>query len=319
MKMNNTKKSKKYYWIKLTDHFLESEKVDYLVSQDSGNGFVYVVLYQCLCLKFINTNGRFETKVGEMIVKCDLAKLQRDLKWFTLAQIQSGFKFFSEIGLIYHDEDGVLKIYEFERLIGSETYGAVEKRDQRKRLPQPIDKGIDNVYVDIRDKRLDIRDIDIRYKSIEIEESSNESSSNKDRTRYNEIKANGFAGELFLKLVDSGYVSLYELDTNDYIKFLKELLSQYEVVDIKIKVEYFLRVTCHYLPIGKDKQDKPIFGYRYKEENQIGNKFLYFKTTITNAFNPKEYLTEQGQLELQKIMDELGQEDTDTDDDSLPF
>ena len=141
-----------------------------------------------------------------------------------------------------------------------------------------------------------------------------------DITRYNEIKANGFAGELFLKLVDSGYVSLYELDTNDYIKFLKELLSQYEVVDIKIKVEYFLRVTCHYLPIGKDKQDKPIFGYRYKEENQIGNKFLYFKTTITNAFNPKEYLTEQEQLELQKIMDELGQEDTDTDDDdSLPF
>ena len=320
MKMNNTKKSKKYYWIKLTDHFLESEKVDYLVSQDSGNGFVYVVLYQCLCLKFINTNGRFETKVGEMIVKCDLAKLQRDLKWFTLAQIQSGFKFFSEIGLIYHDEDGVLKIYEFERLIGSETYGAVEKREQRKRLPQPIDKGIDNVYVDIRDKRLDIRDIDIRYKSIEIEESSNESSS-KDITRYNEIKANGFAGTLFLKLVDCDYVSLYELDTDDYIDFFKELLNQQEVIDIKIKLEYFIHAVGHLLQVGTDKQDKPIYRWKYIEENQIGNKFLYLKTTITNAFNPKEYLSEEEQRELKEIIAAYKgeSESGEDDDDSLPF
>ena len=138
--MTNENKSKKYYWIKLTDHFLTSEKVDFLVSKDGGNGFVYVVLYQCLCLKFINTDGRFETKIGEVIVKCDLAKLQRDLKWFTLSQIQDGFKYFAEIGLVYHDEDGVLKITNFDRLIGCETYGALEKREQRAKSQEIVER-----------------------------------------------------------------------------------------------------------------------------------------------------------------------------------
>lgn len=143
-----------------------------------------------------------------------------------------------------------------------------------------------------------------------------------DINRYNEIKANGFAGELFFRLVECEYVSVYDLDTDQYIKFFKELLDQYEVVDIKIKLLYFIKVTCHYLPIGEDKQGKKIFGYVYKEENQIGNKFVYFQTTINNAFSPKEYLSPEEQEELQRITNEYQGGDTDTnedDDDSLPF
>jgi hypothetical protein len=54
--MNNANKKKRYHWFKLTEDFLSSEKVDYLVSQDSGNGFAYVMIYQCLCLLAINTS-----------------------------------------------------------------------------------------------------------------------------------------------------------------------------------------------------------------------------------------------------------------------
>lgn len=303
------KDNERYYWFKLKDSLLTSEKVDFLMRQKGGSD--YVVLYQCLCLKLVNNDGVLAVKLGDDIyVPYSVEKIQGETKgWFSIDTIRVALELFKKLGLIYQLDNGFLRITDFEELIGSETHAAERMRITRA----------NNGRTKSEHCSLDIRDEDIREESIDIRESNIREITN-DKTRYNEIKANGFAGELFLKLVDSGYVSLYELDTNDYIKFLKELLSQYEVVDIKIKVEYFLRVTCHYLPIGKDKQDKPIFGYRYKEENQIGNKFLYFKTTITNAFNPKEYLTEQEQLELQKIMDELGQENTDTDDDdSLPF
>ena len=126
---------------------------------------------------------------------------------------------------------------------------------------------------------------------------------------------------MFLKLVDCDYVSLYELDTDDYIDFFQELLNQQEVIDIKIKLEYFIHAVGHLLQVGTDKQDKPIYRWKYIEENQIGNKFLYLKTTITNAFNPKEYLSEEEQRELEEIIAAYKgeSESGEDDDDSLPF
>lgn len=49
---------KRYYWIKLKESFLNSDAVDFLMSQKDGAN--YVVLYQVLCLKTINTGGRLE-------------------------------------------------------------------------------------------------------------------------------------------------------------------------------------------------------------------------------------------------------------------
>ena len=45
---------KKFYWIKLRTSFLDSEKIDFLLSQK--NGANYVVIYQMLCLKTINSD-----------------------------------------------------------------------------------------------------------------------------------------------------------------------------------------------------------------------------------------------------------------------
>lgn len=54
---------KRYYWIKLKDSFMNSEVVDFLMSQP--NGASYVVLYQMLCLKTINTDGRLTCQIGD--------------------------------------------------------------------------------------------------------------------------------------------------------------------------------------------------------------------------------------------------------------
>lgn len=57
---------KRYYWMKLKESFMTSDTIDYFMSQSSGAN--YVVLYQMLCLKTINTDGRLSRQIGEVII-----------------------------------------------------------------------------------------------------------------------------------------------------------------------------------------------------------------------------------------------------------
>ena len=97
---------KRYYWMKLKDSFMTSDTIDYFMSQPDGAN--YVVLYQMLCLKTINTDGRLSRQIGEIIIPYDIPKIQRDLKWFTADTIRVALELFKAFGLIYEDVDGRL-------------------------------------------------------------------------------------------------------------------------------------------------------------------------------------------------------------------
>ena len=161
----------RYYWIKLTDKFLTSDTVDFLMSQKDGAN--YVVLYQMLCLKSINNNGELSRQIGELIIPFDEEKIQRDTKHFSIDTIRVAMELYKKLGLIYVQDNGILKISNFERLVGSECSSAERVREyrERKRLLQcNTDVTQDK---DIRDKILDIRgkDIDIEKKtSIDVKE-----------------------------------------------------------------------------------------------------------------------------------------------------
>lgn len=160
---------KRYYWMKLKDSFMTSETVDFLMSQP--NGANYVVLYQMLCLKTINTEGRFERQIGAVLIPYDIEKIQRDTKWFSIDTIRIALNLYMQLGLIYTDENGVMVIANHKDLVGSETDWAAKKSRQRLNacnapsLPSADndrDTGGDNVPPDVptenRDKREDIRD-----------------------------------------------------------------------------------------------------------------------------------------------------------------
>ena len=135
-------KDKKFYWIKLRQSLLTSEKVDFLMSQK--NGAYYVVLYQCLCLKTINSAGELANKVGELIIPFDEQKIERECKWFDIDTIRVAMSLYKKLGLIYEQENGILKIADFEDLVGSETYWAKQKRLQRDKK-EIIGQSLDNV------------------------------------------------------------------------------------------------------------------------------------------------------------------------------
>lgn len=120
----------RFYWIKLTDRFMTSDTVDFLMEQKDGAN--YVVIYQMLCLKTVNNDGCLSRSIGEMIIPYDEEKIQRDLKWFSIDTIRVAMNLYKRLGLIYEQEDGVLRITDFDNLVGSQTVSAFKKQEQLK-------------------------------------------------------------------------------------------------------------------------------------------------------------------------------------------
>lgn len=134
---------KRFYWIKLKDSFMSSDEIDYLMSQPDGAN--YVVLYQMLCLKTINTGGCLVSQIGEMLIPYNAEKIQRECKWFSLATVRVALSVYKQIGLIFESPDGILTISNYSDIVGSETDYSAQKRLQRENRRRQIPvKGADN-------------------------------------------------------------------------------------------------------------------------------------------------------------------------------
>lgn len=165
---------KRYYWMKLKESFMTSDTIDYFMSQP--NGANYVVLYQMLCLKTINTDGRLSRQIGEIIIPYDVEKIQRDCKWFSVDTIRVALKLYQSVGLIFEDVDGVLVLADHQNLVGSETNWAEQKRKQKLNaeekaaLPsgEKVENRVEIFHPENRDKRTDKRDKEKRYEDVEI-------------------------------------------------------------------------------------------------------------------------------------------------------
>lgn len=152
----------KYYWIKLKQSLMTSKAVDFLMSQKDGAN--YVVLYQCLCLKTVNQDGELADRIGEIIIPFDEYKIQRETKWFSIDTIRVAMTLYKKLGLIYEQEDGILKITDFEDLVGSQTISAYKKELQ---LKGRVEKGVE--FFPPRDRYIDNKSIDIDIKKEEKE------------------------------------------------------------------------------------------------------------------------------------------------------
>lgn len=120
---------KRYYWIKLKTDFFNQDAIDFLMDQE--NGCEYVVLYQMLCLQTANNNGKMATEIGEVIAPFDIKKIVRDTKYFDVDTVIVALELFTQLGLIYRQEDNVLQIANFDELVGSECASAHRVRKHR--------------------------------------------------------------------------------------------------------------------------------------------------------------------------------------------
>lgn len=193
--------NKKFYWIKLKTDFFNTEQIDFLMSQE--NGCQYVVLYQMLCLNTANNNGRLATSIGEMIVPYNIDKITRDTKYFNTDTVIVALELFKKLGLVYEEEHNILKISNFDEMVGSESKWAEKKRIYRKKQKQlSLGQGEDIV-------RQEYRDID-KEKDIEKEV----------KHKYGEYQN--------VKLTEKEYNSLvseYGSSTDEIITYLDEYIE----------------------------------------------------------------------------------------------
>ena len=158
--------SSRYYWIKIKTNFLTSKRVDFLMRQKDGAN--YVVLYQSLCLLAVNSDGVLADKIGEYIIPFDPVKIQGETKnWFSIDTIRVGLEMFQKLGLIYKMEDGVLKLTNFNDIVGSETYAAERMRLSKQSETAKIGrKPGENFSQENRVKSIDTRYLDTREEEI---------------------------------------------------------------------------------------------------------------------------------------------------------
>jgi hypothetical protein len=119
-----------------------------------------------LCLNTANNDGKLATNIGEMIVPYDVNKIVRDTKYFDFDTVTVALELFKKLGLVYEEEDRILKITNFNEMVGSETSGAKRVREHRERkkalqcnknVTQEIEIDIDiEKDIDNRDKIIDI-------------------------------------------------------------------------------------------------------------------------------------------------------------------
>lgn len=160
--------NKKFYWIKLKTDFFSQETIDFLMSQP--NGCQYVVLYQMLCLKTANNDGTLATNIGEMIVPYDVSKIVRDTKYFDFDTVTIALGLFKQLGLIYEGNENILKISDFDNMVGFESQWAEKKRAYREKKRQLTEKVEDNkkdIQEDNVRQEYRVKSIELREKSIE--------------------------------------------------------------------------------------------------------------------------------------------------------
>ncbi len=267
---------KRFYWIKLKTDFFNREDIDFLLSQE--NGCQYVVLYQMLCLNTANNNGLLENKINEVIIPYDIKKIVRDTKYFDYDTIVVALELFKKLGLIYEEENKILKISSFEDMVGSEAGNANAQRQKRYRERQKqiklqsVTPGVTKNNEEYRDKSIEYRDID--NKSIDnkykyIVEYLNKktgkhfkTSSNKTKTLIKARLNEGYKEEDFIKVID--------IKTNEWLK---------------TKMEQYLR-------------PETLFSNKFEGYlNQSSNTPSWFNKEIE-----KEEVSDEELKELQEIM-----------------
>lgn len=259
----------RYYWIKLTDHFLTSDTVDFLLSQK--NGANYVVLYQMLCLKSVNSNGLLARQIGEIIVPYDVEKIQRDCKHFDIDTVRVALELYKKLGLVYEQQDGMLQIANFERLVGSQTISAEKKQIQIANRQSGKQGGtkVENFPPDIkilRDKEIDNKEIDIKdikEKDINVEKESptDKPSSPAPKHKYGQYKN--------VLLTEKEYNTLIGMtDGKEAIEFLSEYR---EYKGYKAKSDYLAirKWVFNALKEQRTKQGKANFTERQYTKEQL--------------------------------------------------
>ncbi|MGM9519550.1 MAG: phage replisome organizer N-terminal domain-containing protein [Phascolarctobacterium sp.] len=172
----------KYYWLKLKEDFFQQEAIEWL--EEQKNGKEYSLFYLKLCLKSLQNAGTLVRQIGTKTIPYTVKKLA-EVTNTTLVIAKEALEALMDIGLVIERNDGALFIPGLAEMVGSEASNANALRQKRYRDRHKSYEGVTNSNaqrnasnnnsntssvtnsnVDIRDKRLEIRNYDDDNNSI---------------------------------------------------------------------------------------------------------------------------------------------------------
>lgn len=289
---------KKYYWIRLKTNFFSQEIIDFLLSQK--NGCQYVVLYQMLCLNTANSDGALVTNINEMLVPYDINKIVRDTKYFDFDTVSVALELFKKLGLIYEEQDGILKITNYSEMVGSESGNANAQRQKRfrERKKQELLSVTENNVTSVtdsvtenneeyRDKSIENRDIDIKEtltnvsvkkcSEQDVKENDNESPEVA-KPKAKKPKKNKYGDYSHVLLTEEEYLKLHKdyPNADEIIQYLDSYIE-----------EKGYKANSHYLSIKRWVVNA------VKEDNRRskGNRY-----THTKSLPP--YMNDNGEVDI---------------------
>lgn len=305
---------KTYYWMRLKESFLNSDTVDFFMSQP--NGANYVVLYQALCLKTINTEGRLSRQIGDIIIPYDIEKIRRDCKWFSADTIRVALEYYKRFGLIYEDVDGTLVMADHHNLVGKATDYADQKKAQRiKNAEKPkllADGGVDNVHSNVHTEYRDIesRDIDTPLYP------PTGGQKGKHRPDVEPKPEDKFSGEL-LDAVNSWLDYKWERNKSNYYKDTgyKSLITQlgncardYGEAAVAQVIRYSMANNYQGICFGELKKGARMPESLYERESMAYRAAKYFADQKLADYPDRSQPTEEDLQKWAKVLDEMHRE-----------
>lgn len=149
---------KRYYWLKLKKDFFKRHDIKIIESMPNGKD--YVLFYLKLLVESVDHNGnlRFNDTIpyDENMLSV-ITNTNIDI-------VKSAMKLFTELKMVEILEDSTIFMREVEKMLGSETYWAEQKRLQRNNEIKTIGQSPENVQSmsNMSNQEIDIeKDIDI--------------------------------------------------------------------------------------------------------------------------------------------------------------
>ena len=123
-------KDKRYYWLRLKRDFFKRHDIQIIESMPNGKD--YILFYLKLLCESVDHEGnlRFSEQIpyNEQML-ATITNTNVDI-------VRSAIKIFSELRMMEVMDDGTYFMQEVCKMIGSETYWAKKKREQRVQIPE---------------------------------------------------------------------------------------------------------------------------------------------------------------------------------------
>ena len=139
---------KKYYWLKLKKDFFKRHDIQ--IIENMPNGKDYVLFYLKLLVESVDHEGGLRFNETIPYNEQMLATITNT----NIDTVSTAMKLFRELGMVEILDDKTIYMNEVSKMLGTETYWAQKKREERekKKLPKPATPQIGQCPIDVQDK-----------------------------------------------------------------------------------------------------------------------------------------------------------------------